>query len=79
MATLICLSTILNANVLLNPAFPKREGTNVNGQKAVAKLLVRSDSRRHGMRSSRYMSGSLSTDLWPSSKKTFQSASVNAA
>ena len=23
----------LNANVLLNPAFPKREGTNVNGQK----------------------------------------------
>jgi cytochrome c len=23
----------MNANVLLNPAFPKREGTNVNGQK----------------------------------------------
>jgi cytochrome c len=24
---------VLNANVLLNPAFPQREGTNVNGQK----------------------------------------------
>jgi len=30
----------LNANVLLNPAFPKREGTNVNGQKdAMGKLF----------------------------------------